>query len=92
MRAFDLLTRAEYEIRSASQPRYHLEMALLRWIHLRKLVSIEDLIAGNSPASAQSATAGKARPVAAAPVAPRNPPHRAYPIPDVRLARCAGSE
>jgi DNA polymerase III subunit gamma/tau len=46
LRAFDLLTRAEYDIRSAAQPRYHLEMALLRWIHLRKLVSIEDLIAG----------------------------------------------
>jgi DNA polymerase-3 subunit gamma/tau len=48
LRAFDLLTRAELEIRSAAQPRYHLEMALLRWIHLRKLVPIEDLIAGTA--------------------------------------------
>ena len=46
LRAFDLLTRAEADIRGAAQPRYHLEMALLRWMHLRKLVSIEDLIAG----------------------------------------------
>ncbi len=46
LRAFDLLTRAESEIRTAAQPRYHLEMALLRWIHLRKLMPIEDLIAG----------------------------------------------
>ena len=46
LRAFDLLTRAEQEIKSAAQPRYHLEMALLRWIHLRKLMPIEDLIAG----------------------------------------------
>ncbi len=45
LRAFDLLTRAESEIRGAAQPRYHLEMALLRWIHLRKLAPIEDLIA-----------------------------------------------
>src|SRR5476649_1431738 len=52
LRAFDLLTRAEQEIRSAAQPRYHLEMALLRWIHLRKLVSIEDLIAGSGAATA----------------------------------------
>ena len=44
LRAFDLLTRAESEIRTAAQPRYHLEMALLRWIHLRKLTPIEDLI------------------------------------------------
>ena len=46
LRAFDVLTKAEADIRVASQPRYHLEMALLRWIYLRKLVSIEDLIAG----------------------------------------------
>ncbi len=46
LRAFDLLTRAEADIRGAAQPRYHLEMALLRWMHLRKLVPIEDLIAG----------------------------------------------
>ena len=44
MRAFDVLTKAEYEIRSAMQPRYHLEMALLRWLHLRKLVPLTDLI------------------------------------------------
>ena len=61
LRAFDVLTRAEYEIRSASQPRYHLEMALLRWIHLRKLVSIEDLIAGGS-APARVATAPASAP------------------------------
>jgi len=53
LRAFDVLTRAEFEIKSAAQPRYHLEMALLRWIHLRKLVPIEDLIAGNGPAPAR---------------------------------------
>src|SRR5436190_8181156 len=46
LRAFDLLTKAEADIRGAAQPRYHLEMALLRWIYLRKLVSIEELIAG----------------------------------------------
>jgi DNA polymerase III gamma/tau subunit len=44
LRAFDLLTRTEAEIRGAAQPRYNLEMALLRWIHLRKLVPIESLI------------------------------------------------
>src|SRR5205085_2253924 len=44
LRSFDLLTRAESDIRNAAQPRYHLEMALLRWIHQRKLVAIEDLI------------------------------------------------
>ena len=56
LRAFDLLTRAESEIRGAAQPRYHLEMALLRWIHLRKLVSIEDLIARADSGSGSSRT------------------------------------
>jgi DNA polymerase-3 subunit gamma/tau len=44
MRAFDVLTKAEFDIRSSMQPRFHLEMALLRWIHLRKLVPLSDLI------------------------------------------------
>jgi len=50
LRAFDLLTRAESEIRGAAQPRYHLEIALLRWMYLRKLVPIEELIAGTGSA------------------------------------------
>src|SRR4051812_16293808 len=56
LRAFDLLTRAETDIRGAAQPRYHLEMALLRWIYLRKLTPIEDLIqsAGGSQAPART--------------------------------------
>ncbi|MFB3853807.1 MAG: DNA polymerase III subunit gamma/tau [Vicinamibacterales bacterium] len=44
LRAFDVLTRAEMEIRGGAEPRYHLEMALLRWMHLRKLAPIERVI------------------------------------------------
>jgi len=61
LRAFDLLTRAETDIRGAAQPRYHLEMALLRWMYLRKLVPLEDLIAG-APAAAPAASLATARP------------------------------
>ena len=46
LRAFDLLSKAEFEIRSAVQPRYHLEMALLRWMHMRKLVPLTELLTG----------------------------------------------
>ena len=60
LRAFDLLTRAESDIRGAAQPRYHLEMALLRWIHLRKLTPIEDLIAGAGSARTNSSAAASA--------------------------------
>jgi DNA polymerase-3 subunit gamma/tau len=44
MRAFEVLTRAEADIKVSMQPRYHLEMTLLRWIHLRKLVPLSNLI------------------------------------------------
>jgi len=44
LRAFDLLAKAEQEMRTASQPRYHFEMVLLRWMHLRKLVPLTDLM------------------------------------------------
>jgi DNA polymerase-3 subunit gamma/tau len=71
LRSFDLLTRAELDIRGAAQPRYHLEMALLRWIHLRKLVPIEDLIAGAASAPASTRT-----PASALPSTPAAPPAR----------------
>jgi len=48
LRAFDLLTKAEQEIRISDQPRYNLEMALLRLMHLRKLVPLSELLSGSS--------------------------------------------
>jgi len=44
LRGFDLLARAEFDIRSAPDPRYHLELLLLRWIHTRKLVPLVEII------------------------------------------------
>jgi DNA polymerase-3 subunit gamma/tau len=44
MRAFDLLSKAEQDIRTASHARYYFEMVLLRWMHLRKLVPLTDLM------------------------------------------------
>jgi DNA polymerase-3 subunit gamma/tau len=84
LRAFDLLAKAESDIKGAAQPRYHLEMALLRWIYLRKLTPIEDLIAGTAripsppqtpprPAPAQPRTERVPPPV------PPQPPKRAQP-------------
>jgi DNA polymerase-3 subunit gamma/tau len=45
MRSFDLLSRGEWEIRNASQPRHTFEMLLVKWIHLRQLTPLTDLIA-----------------------------------------------
>ena len=70
MRAFDVLTKADYDIRGAAQPRYHLEMALVRWIHLRKLVPLSDLIQqlqSGKAASELKAPAYTAPPAAARP-------------------------
>jgi DNA polymerase-3 subunit gamma/tau len=84
MRAFDVLTKVEFEIRGSAYPRYHLEMALLRWIHLRKLVPISDLIQGLESSSSPSLP----RPKPAAPVSqpspvsrPSAPPPRAVSAP-----------
>ena len=44
LRAFDLLTKTEQELRLSDQPRYNLEMTLLRLMHLRKLVPLADLL------------------------------------------------
>jgi DNA polymerase III subunit gamma/tau len=61
MRAFDVLTKADYDIRGSTQPRYHLELALLRWVHLRRLVPLTDIIQGLEKG-------GKSAPVAPRPV------------------------
>jgi DNA polymerase III subunit gamma/tau len=92
LRAFDVLTRAELDIRAAAQPRHHLEMALLRWIYLRKIRPIEDVIAGGLPAAqGETASSPKAAPRQAvpasaprpqpttAPRAPSNPPDPSNP-------------
>lgn len=44
MRAFDQFNRAEKDVQGSDQPRLHLEMALLRLMHLRKLVPLAELI------------------------------------------------
>jgi DNA polymerase III subunit gamma/tau len=93
MRAFEVLTKAEYDIRGCAYPRYHLEMALLRWIHLRQLVPISELIqglekgappAGRSQSGGMPATPSRSVAPSAAPMrpsAPAQPPRAAAPVP-----------
>src|SRR4051812_16806404 len=86
MRAFDVLTKAELEIRSSMQPRYHLEMALLRWIHLRRLVPLSSLIQGldaQAPPPSRGAAAPQPRPSVAE---PRSVPSAARSAPPVLSA------
>ncbi len=82
MRAFDVLARAEFEIRGAAQPRYHLEMALLKWVHLRKLVPLADLIAGLEQGGSGRPTIALPPPAPPrpSPVAPQRPPGPPTPM------------
>ncbi len=81
LRGFDVLSRAEFDIRNATQPRYHFEMAMLRWIHLRALVPLTDLLGG----------AGRLEP-APPPAAPAgSPPQRARPAPQARRTAAPAS-
>ena len=95
MRAFDLLARAEGDIRTAAHPRYHFEMALLKWMHLRKLVPLAEVMEqmGGSGARVSTPTTRTAVPAApratsSAPaprsVAPRTPALRTPAAADPR--------
>ena len=92
LRAFDVLGRAENEVRVSAQPRYNLEMALLRWIHLRKLVPLAELLQGGAgptgapgpqaprvPAMRPPSTRQFDRP--ASPARTPRPPERPAPVP-----------
>jgi DNA polymerase-3 subunit gamma/tau len=79
MRAFDLLSRAEYEIRNSSQPRHHFEMALIKWIHLRQLTPLTDLIAAMEGGAAGGAAPLAPRPRSSAPAASPRPVARPTP-------------
>lgn len=82
MRAFDLLSRTEYDIRNSSHPRHHFEMALMKWIHLRQLKPLSELLAGGRMPEAPKFVAPPARPTAAAPTASARP--SAAPAPAAR--------
>lgn len=76
LRAFDLLTRTEQEVRVSDQPRYNLEMGLLRLMHLRKLVPLGELLGlAEKGATARPVLAPRA--AAAAPPRPAPVPVRA---------------
>ena len=78
LRGFDVLTRAESEIRSAAQPRYHFEVAMLRWMHLRTLVPLTELVAGLERQPAPAVRPHQTLPPA---VPPRPKPAAATPVP-----------
>ncbi|HEV3217157.1 MAG TPA: DNA polymerase III subunit gamma/tau [Vicinamibacterales bacterium] len=100
LRSFDVLSKAEFDIRGAAEPRYHLEMALLRWMHLRKLVPLTELLLspslGGSSAAARPSPATPSRPAATAGPPKAAPPpagggERVLPKPPSRQEPAAAS-
>jgi DNA polymerase III subunit gamma/tau len=88
LRAFDLLSKAEVDIRSAVQPRYHLEMALLRWIHMRKLVPLTELLGGLQGGTMPSRVVAAPTPVSRpTPFVPKATPAPSPPAPVVLSER-----
>jgi DNA polymerase III gamma/tau subunit len=83
-RFFNILLRAESEMRYALAPRFHLELALMKLVHARRLASIESLLGGLSG----SGLSGKA-PSAPRPTTPA--PARSTPEPPRRV-RAESSE
>lgn len=59
-RFFNILVAAEDEMRSSSQPRFHLEMALAKILQAKRLVSIEELLEKLGGASGSTKVPAKA--------------------------------
>ncbi len=76
LRTFDGFTKAEFDVRTSDHPRFQMEMALLRLMHLRKLVPLAELLEGGGRALA-------------APMAARPPPRRRVPRRRSRVQRPA---
>ncbi len=71
LRTFDGFTRAEYDVRQSDYPRFQVEMALLRLMHLRKLLPLAELLEGGGARGPLSAPARpSAAPMARTPAAP----------------------
>jgi DNA polymerase-3 subunit gamma/tau len=87
LRAIDVLTKAETDLRWAQDPRVTLELALLRLVQMRRLMPFAELVArverlggtapvsaAPPPAAAPRTTAAPARAASAPPAAPAAPP------------------
>jgi DNA polymerase-3 subunit gamma/tau len=80
-RFFQLLLRAESEMRYSLQPRFHLELGLMKLVHARRLASLESLLGElRGAAPAEKAPSASARPAPGQPSLPQTGAQRA-PLP-----------
>jgi DNA polymerase-3 subunit gamma/tau len=90
LRAFDVLVKAEQEVKTSDQPRYNVEMALVRLMHLRKLTPLSDLISQQQRIGGAPAAASRPTSAARVPGAPAAPAARAPGAPGVPGASRSG--
>jgi DNA polymerase-3 subunit gamma/tau len=103
-RFFNILLRAESEMRYALAPRFHLELALMKMVHARRLASLETLLSGlggagvpgkSFPAPPRPALASPARLTAEPPPKVRTesfekpPAEESRPAPEMAAPRLA---
>ncbi|MBZ5564802.1 MAG: hypothetical protein LAP13_20575 [Acidobacteriia bacterium] len=69
-RFFQILLRAESEMRYALQPRFHLEMALMKLVYARRLAPLESLLSELSRSSVEKPAGGAPRTSTAQPPQP----------------------
>ena len=89
LRAFDVLTKAEQEIRMSDQPRYNMEMTLLRLMHMRKLVPLLELLGQGAGRLAAPTGLGAPTTTRSNPAAPSAPAPSARSTPAGRSAPSA---
>jgi DNA polymerase-3 subunit gamma/tau len=66
-RFFNILLRAESEMRYALAPRFHLELALMKMVHARRLSSLEALLSGLGSTGLPGKSSPAPRPAVAPP-------------------------
>jgi len=80
-RFFNILLRAEGEMRYALVPRFHLELALMKMVHARRLASLETLLSGLGNAALPGKIASTPRPAELPPARPAaEPPRPVRPV------------
>ena len=74
LRSLDVLTRAQDGLRWSPEPRFHLEMALLKLVEMPRLAAFETLLDRIENAPASGGAAGGAGPTAPSPAESAPPP------------------
>ena len=90
-RFFNLLLRAESEMRYSLQPRFHLELALMKLVHAQRLASLEGLLSQFGQTAPAQKITGPATPRSQSAAGPSRPAQQAIgrdgPVADAAAGR-----